>query len=218
MCNAHNHPPDCTCGWGGKDHKGKRTGTNSALIVTRQVKIKRKGVSFSDAFSVGARIQGLQKTAYVNSNAKCPVCGKRVFFYQSADGGRVFFDALGKPWPKHPCTDSRESTSVQIPHDFNKWKKCSCKRFYIPPNVIVCPTCCIERSNPRVEDLKKEIKYCLNRMVLALNRSKIETDKYYRGVFIHKYNLEVRRINEKYLVLSKIDPVYEGKAFKEYPK
>ncbi|WP_097010311.1 hypothetical protein [Pseudodesulfovibrio profundus] len=27
-----------------------------------------------------------------------------VFYYQSPNGGRVFFDELGPPWPKHPCT------------------------------------------------------------------------------------------------------------------
>jgi hypothetical protein len=36
--------------------------------------------------------------------ANCPVCGADCFYYQSADGGRVFFDSLGSPWPKHPCT------------------------------------------------------------------------------------------------------------------
>jgi hypothetical protein len=34
------------------------------------------------------------------------VCGAAVFFYQSPYNGRVFFDALGPPWPKHPCTDN----------------------------------------------------------------------------------------------------------------
>ncbi len=38
-------------------------------------------------------------------NARCPVCGASVFFHQSPFGGRVFFDELGPPWPKHPCTD-----------------------------------------------------------------------------------------------------------------
>jgi hypothetical protein len=38
-----------------------------------------------------------------------------VFFYQSADGGRVFFDELGPPWPKHRCTDHR-SIPKQISH------------------------------------------------------------------------------------------------------
>jgi hypothetical protein len=32
------------------------------------------------------------------------VCGEKVFYYQSRYGGRVFFDDLGWPWPKHPCT------------------------------------------------------------------------------------------------------------------
>lgn len=38
-------------------------------------------------------------------NARCPVCGALVFFYANAYGSRVFFDAMGPPWPKHPCTD-----------------------------------------------------------------------------------------------------------------
>lgn len=43
---------------------------------------------------------------YTIPNARCPVCGAEVFFYQSPFGGRVFFDELGPPWPKHPCTDT----------------------------------------------------------------------------------------------------------------
>src|SRR5688572_33191186 len=35
--------------------------------------------------------------SFVNPNASCPVCGERVFFYQSILGGRVFFDELGPP-------------------------------------------------------------------------------------------------------------------------
>jgi hypothetical protein len=42
---------------------------------------------------------------YVNPNADCPVCGAPVFFYQNEFGSRVYFDELGPPWPKHPCTD-----------------------------------------------------------------------------------------------------------------
>jgi hypothetical protein len=41
----------------------------------------------------------------VNPNARCPVCNAAVYFYQSPDDGRVFFDELGPPWPKHACTD-----------------------------------------------------------------------------------------------------------------
>ena len=48
-------------------------------------------------------------TSYVDPNAHCPVCGQQVFFYQSKRGGRVFFDALGWPWPKHKCTDKKSA-------------------------------------------------------------------------------------------------------------
>lgn len=44
--------------------------------------------------------------AWVNPNAQCPVRGSPVYFYGNAAGSRVFFDELGPPWPKHPCTDN----------------------------------------------------------------------------------------------------------------
>lgn len=44
-------------------------------------------------------------TRYINPNANCPVCDAPVFYYQNEFGSRVFFDELGPPWPKHPCTD-----------------------------------------------------------------------------------------------------------------
>jgi hypothetical protein len=53
-------------------------------------------------------------TSYVNPNAHCPVCGKKVFFYQSPFGGRVFFDDLGWPWPKHPCTDNPRAQTETV--------------------------------------------------------------------------------------------------------
>lgn len=52
--------------------------------------------------------------SYVNPNAHCPVCGDRVYFYQSPNGGRVFFDDLGWPWPKHPCTDNPKSQTGTV--------------------------------------------------------------------------------------------------------
>lgn len=47
--------------------------------------------------------------SFTNPNAKCPVCSAPVFFYRSPDDGRVFFDALGPPWPKHPCTSELQA-------------------------------------------------------------------------------------------------------------
>lgn len=45
-------------------------------------------------------------TSFVDPNARCPVCYDKVFFYRSPFDGRVSFDELGPPWPKHPCTDN----------------------------------------------------------------------------------------------------------------
>ncbi|QCQ97762.1 hypothetical protein [Brevundimonas sp. SGAir0440] len=52
------------------------------------------------------------RVQFVNPNARCPVCGVGVYFYRSENGGSVYFDSLGWPWPKHPCMDRGETRSV----------------------------------------------------------------------------------------------------------
>ena len=49
---------------------------------------------------------------FLSPNATCPVCGARVFYFQNEYGSRVFFDELGWPWPKHPCTDNSSVSFV----------------------------------------------------------------------------------------------------------
>lgn len=44
------------------------------------------------------------------------------FFYQNEFGSRVYFDDLGPPWPKHPCTDNTNYLSTS--------KKTSAKLIY----------------------------------------------------------------------------------------
>lgn len=89
MCNAWNHPPECRCGWGGDGHTGKRLdGTHYTQWVPP--------LDFSFE-------------SFTRPNASCSACGRPVFFYCSPDGGRVFFDELGPPWPKHPCTDKNSA-------------------------------------------------------------------------------------------------------------
>ncbi len=94
MCNAWNHPAACTCGFGGVGHTGHR-GSGSSTPRT-----------FNSTYWWVTPITHTYES-YVIPNAWCPVCDASVFFYQSPDGGRVFFDELGPPWPKHPCTDNR---------------------------------------------------------------------------------------------------------------
>lgn len=98
-CNAWNHAPDCDCGWGGVFH-GQSAGLSEALAWP------------------------LASGSWVNPNARCPVCNAAVFFYKSPSGGRVYFDALGAPWPKHPCV----SGPSEVP-DSAYWRA---REFYLP--------------------------------------------------------------------------------------
>lgn len=86
-CNAHNHPPDCDCGWGGDTGSYGITDRPSLSGVLGQM-----GFASIDSIT--------------SPNARCPVCGDQVYFYRSSDGGSVYFDELGPPWPKHPCMDN----------------------------------------------------------------------------------------------------------------
>jgi hypothetical protein len=96
---GYNHFLDCPCGWC-VNYKRYRdqfrplaydsTSDNAATIL-REYGVNR---SFASCF--------------VNPNAKCPVCFAAVYYYENSQGSRVFFDDLGWPWPKHPCTDSRK--------------------------------------------------------------------------------------------------------------
>lgn len=96
MCNAWNHPADCCCGWGGEGNFGGLGGYGGG-----------GGSSFRSTFDGEVfEFPFVTYPSYVNPNARCPVCGADVYFYQSPYGGRVFFDDLGPPWPKHPCTDN----------------------------------------------------------------------------------------------------------------
>lgn len=82
---GYNHYSDCTCGWCEKDN-------NEAY----------QWLPFSNGSS------------FVNPNAICPVCGAHVYYYENSNGSRVFFDDLGWPWPKHPCTDLSSAQSAKI--------------------------------------------------------------------------------------------------------
>ena len=85
-CNGHNHLPDCDCGWGGDTE-------------TYRIALPDLNVLFGLSGAVSIE-------ALLNPNARCPICEDQVYFYRSPDGGSVYFDELGSPWPKHPCMES----------------------------------------------------------------------------------------------------------------
>jgi hypothetical protein len=97
MCNAANHSLSCDCGFGGDTGGG---GWHWGSV--QNFRQHYTASSFGWAKDHGGTVE-----SYVNPNAHCPVCGCPVFFYRSPYNGRVFFDSLGWPWPKHHCTDNR---------------------------------------------------------------------------------------------------------------
>lgn len=89
MCNANNHPADCRCGWGGDGHAGSGGDAGTPAFYRWPIGVPRLSSNIS-SFTV--------------PNARCPVCGAQVFYYCNEFGSSVFFDELGPPWTKHPCT------------------------------------------------------------------------------------------------------------------
>lgn len=61
--------------------------------------------SDSSAVMAGSSLRLPRSARWARPNAVCPVCGAWVFFYANETGSRVYFDEIGPPWPKHPCTD-----------------------------------------------------------------------------------------------------------------
>ncbi|MBB4263747.1 hypothetical protein [Bradyrhizobium sp. CIR3A] len=96
-----NHYADCTCGW--CVNYGRMSYSDRARLVSDMRRRDAKNLlKRESARSIAA--------CYVNPNARCPECNASVYFYANEHGSRVFFDHLGPPWPKHPCTD--------IPRDY----------------------------------------------------------------------------------------------------
>lgn len=131
MCNAWNHPPGCTCGFGGEGHLGRRSYGNSFY-----------------SFIIPSPVIFNSYKSYTTPNAKCPVCGEKVFFYQNEAGSRVYFDELGPPWPKHPCTASFSMDLEYIPLDKDEtvspvnppsWKKDGWSPIYLSHKKDVAP-------------------------------------------------------------------------------
>ena len=89
---GNNHYADCGCewcgnvGWNVDSWGGGGAGGGGAATYPTKLPVELDGEP--------------------EPNANCPECGQRVHFRQLDNGGRVFFDALGPLWPKHPCTDN----------------------------------------------------------------------------------------------------------------
>jgi hypothetical protein len=114
MCNSKNHSYGCSCGFGGAYHRGRRRASTQ---------IKTQEDIFFERYP---ELRNRQSAAicFVKPNAKCPKCGHPVYYFQNEFGSRVFFDDLGPPWPKHPCTDRLNSYGQSIQFESRLQMRC----------------------------------------------------------------------------------------------
>lgn len=103
---GHNHYPWCKCGWCAGGGNGNTGSISKGSATSKSKPAYTEAEKLSAALTLKAHGASSYSRCFVNPNASCPVCGQQVFYYSNGHGSRVFFDELGKPWPKHPCTDN----------------------------------------------------------------------------------------------------------------
>lgn len=79
-CNAWNHSRNCMC-----DFRGGHSSNN--LPEYKYYNNKSYFRDFLESYTFSFVCE----------------CGETIWFYHSPYGGKVFFDNLGWPWPKHNC-------------------------------------------------------------------------------------------------------------------
>lgn len=94
---GYNHYAVCLCGWCVNYGRRRQAPRLNHDVAYARAALERYGVK-TDNFA----------SCFVRPNASCPVCNAKVFFYANDRGSRVYFDHLGRPWPKHGCTDGRK--------------------------------------------------------------------------------------------------------------
>lgn len=109
MCNAYNHPPGCTCGWGGgvkytnyytnkkKINPIPKVFPVESIIIGRNIE---KFVILENDIAIKEKVL-FSETKPVN----CNFWGMKVYYYKNNIGSKVFFEHLGIPWIKHECKE-----------------------------------------------------------------------------------------------------------------
>ena len=108
MCNAWNHPPGCTCGWGGEGSGGFQYISRPAR-TTQSVPHTWRPYDYNNCSFV---------SYYSNHSdfcrsTSCRDCGANVYLIHH-NGGYVLVEELGWPWPVHPCFENRQNAKKNI--------------------------------------------------------------------------------------------------------
>lgn len=86
-------------------HNVTRASGRSHTPAPRRPQIARTSPVNPRPVQIQVRPRLVHSIHWARPNAACPVCGQLVYFYANESGSRVYFDEIGPPWPKHPCTD-----------------------------------------------------------------------------------------------------------------
>ena len=108
MCNAWNHPPGCTCGWGGEGSGGFQYILRPAR-TTQSVLNKWRPYDYNDCSFVSYYSN---QSDFCRSTS-CRDCGATVYLIHH-NGGYVLVEELGWPWPIHPCFEHRQKAKKNI--------------------------------------------------------------------------------------------------------
>lgn len=96
------------------------------------------------------------------TKTKCPVCSLTCYFYQNEFGSRVYFDEIGGPWAKHPCTSLGVLTKSE-----KKIQRDSCKehqnrkKMRNTRGMLSCPHC---NSLVKKGNIDKHVAKCLKKI------------------------------------------------------
>lgn len=119
MCNAHNHPPGCTCGWGGFGSNG-----GGSLIY-----------NFRNEFNEWMPVEFKKEHSDFCAEVNCRDCGELTYLIHH-NGGYVLVDELGWPWPIHPCYEKKHLECTlsdeedRYYNDFAKFKEYSKSKLF----------------------------------------------------------------------------------------
>lgn len=179
MCNGHNHPPGCTCGWGGEGHLGISYGHlwHGGLLgdpYQHPTLLKQIAVKHRTSFSIAA---------------SCWYCGQKIYIYANEHGSVVLFDEMGWPWPKHDCpnapndlkgTSLRRPTffMARMPIEMTKWFQGVLEKLEVEGKGS------IYADGKRIPQAVLDGRYDKQRPTLEFLRYLSESNKLRRGLFI----------------------------------
>ncbi|MGR5282034.1 hypothetical protein [Photobacterium damselae] len=144
--------------------------TARSASTSYQVKAPQGFKSNKDAYS--------SSKAFTIPNTACPVCGSSVFYYQHPNGARVYFEELGPPWTKHPCTSSIQTNRAKgrkpkpvIKKTADSWKLSNWQPFVITKKIALPSD-----NGVRIEAVCDDftVRFDLNRKLLSEKQCRLQ--------------------------------------------